>query len=346
MSLDPKPAQQTHITTPEATFLGEELEKLATIAYDLSQRSIETSSRKTYTSYQRGYIAFFTRNKLAPFDVGTVMLHVADRVRAGEAHATLRARIAAISRLAKESKQPDPTKEPQLRDILRNAGREIAKTRSVQRVEPLTKELLGQILAVTDAYENEWLRLRDRALILFAFATGRRGSEIADIRVADITTKEHGWLVRFRWSKTNKTGEPEYVGIPNFSGDPLNPIDAIQAYLSHAHIGAGHIFRTRSRFRGQEGNPMRRQDIARRIEKIAATAGLLGRWRSHSFRRGLVTSAEQAGVARSRTRLNTGWKSDAMFATYAQHDDVIAQSPLHEIFGARQPNPLPLEPPT
>jgi hypothetical protein len=40
----------------------------------------------------------------------------------------------------------------------------------------------------------------------------------------------------------------------------------------------------------------------------------------------------RAGVARSRTRLLTGWKSDAMFSVYADHQDKIAQSPLHDLY--------------
>jgi hypothetical protein len=72
--------------------------------------------------------------------------------------------------------------------------------------------------------------------------------------------------------------------------------------------------------------------IAERLAEIAAEANPPGLWRSHSLRRGVVTSAEALNIARSRTRTLTSWKSDAMFTHYADHQEKIAASPIHEIF--------------
>lgn len=335
----------TLATTPVQDALSDELMALAMEAASLEEREIEPSSRATYNSYLNGYKTFWKRHRLLPFATSTVKLYVADRVRAGDAFATIKARVAAIKRQALESKLPDPTDDAQLRKILAGAKRSIAKQRRIERVAPIVgREMLSAMLHAIDesTKKDEPLRLRDRAIFLVGFALGRRGAELADLTVADLERRpprdgkdNGGYLVRFRWSKTNKTGEPEYVGLPAFPGDPLCPVAALDAHLEKSSICAGELFRSRSWNLNARGNPMKRQDISRRVDAIAKRAGLAGRFRSHSFRRGLVTTSEQKNVARSRIRKNTGWKSDAQFSNYAQHDDAIAQSPMHEILGYR-----------
>ena len=354
----------------QQTFLGEELVQLAREAYEIAQASeLETSSRNTYTSYQRNYLAFCSKHHVPPLAVGSVLAYIAWCLRLGYAASAMQGRISAIGRLARESKQPDPTKDPKVRETLRGAVR-LTRTgrkadgvlpeitaRIVRRVEPLTYELLQRTIDVIDTCKlpsyraNERLRLRDRALVLFCHALGRRGAEIADLTMDDITIvneEPQGWLIRFRWSKTNKSGEPEYVGIPSFPGNPLDVIGAMNAHFAANAIQVGSLFRTTGFVKRKNGSfgggqPMTRPDIARRIEKIAEAAGLLGRWRSHSFKRGLVTDAEELGVARSRTNINTGWRSDAMYPRYADHKRKIAQSPLWEIYGKRPPGQLALK---
>jgi integrase len=313
--------------------LSSEIEALAQEAHALLKRDIEPSSRRTYAWLQRGYNAFCSEHNLEPFATGTAMVYITARMKAGDSGATLRSRVAAIRRLAKEAHQPDPTAHPELRQILKNAVSRIAEQRSVRRVEPATYDVLPRLVAAIDG--DPAIAVRDRALVLFAFATARRGAELAQLDMADIERHEDGWIVRFKRSKTNKTGEPEYVGVPRFASDPLCPIAAMETWLEHAHIQIGPLFRTLSPVAGKGGQRIRREDISRRLDRIAAKAGLHGIWRSHSFRRGFVTSAEERGVARSRTRINTGWKSDAMFAVYADHRDVLRQSPLHEIYNRR-----------
>jgi integrase len=221
--------------------------------------------------------------------------------------------------------------------MLTNALKQLRK--EPRRTTAATYEMLGPLVdAASPKAETknerfrESIRLRDTALILFGFAVGRRGAELAAITIEDIQHQDSGWIVKIPKSKTNRTGEPEIVGVPRFPNDPLCPIAAVEAWMLYADLRSGPIFRTISPIAGKGGGPMRRQDISRRLEAIATRAGLEGFWRSHSLRRGVVTSAEQRGVARSRTRILTGWKSDAMFAIYADHQDKIAQSPLHEIY--------------
>lgn len=161
--------------------------------------------------------------------------------------------------------------------------------------------------------------LRDRALVLFGFGLGRRGSELARVDLEHIEWCPDGLLIKIPYSKTNKSGEPDVIGVPKFVGDPLCPVAALAAWVHRAKITAGAVFVTLSPLAGKRGKRIAPLHVSRRLEVIAAKAGLPGVWRSHSLRRGVVTSAEAAGVARSRTRLLTSWKNDAMFGVYADH---------------------------
>ena len=210
-------------------------------------------------------------------------------------------------------------------------------------VAPATFETLESLVAATESIAKACIRsrrtttadatsaqLRDRALVLLGFALGRRGAEL--VRVDHIERQPSGILVKIPRTKTNRSGKPEYVGVPSFPGHPLCPVRALDVWLTHAKITSGPVFVTFAPTRTSAERRMRAQDVSRQLEAIAEEAGLEGVWRSHSLRRGVVTAAEAAGVVRSRTRTLTGWKSDAMFAVYADHREKIAASPLNETY--------------
>lgn len=319
-------------------YLSPELAELARYADDLARATLRTSSQVTYTALFKTYQRFCQHHHgLPPFAPQTVALYVADRTKALESRNTLRSRLAAIRHFAKDSGVADPMVDPDLAERIRGAFKTLRKDGpGVRRVARATYDVVQTLVAVvdTDASLDPLLRLRDRALVLFGFAVGRRGSELAGIDVAHIQQYEEGWLVAIPISKTNDTGEPEFVGVPRFPEDPLCPIAAVEAWMTAGRVMAGPVFRTLSPIKDRGGNRMRREDISRRLDAIATRAGVPGIFRSHSLRGGVVTSAEEFGVSRSRTRLLTGWKSDAMFSVYAIHRDKIKMSPLHDIYSA------------
>jgi integrase len=347
------------------TAVQDEIEKLAREAFELRNEEIETSSRRTYTSLQKQYTKFCDKRSLPPFDTGTIMAYIAycqddpsaderraaaergEAVREPDAASTLLARVAAIRRMAREeiakgTIATDPTRDVDLGLVKRGAAKRRRRARPPSRSTPLTARLLPRFLKAIDKLDaaHPKLRARDRALVLVSYALARRGAEIADLDVADLELLEGGIRVRMRWSKTNKTGEPEYVGLQRIPGDPRCPVTALEEYIPAWGFRMGPLFRTFSVKKKKGRGPamgderMTRRDIQRRIAKIAKTVGIAGKWGAHSPRRGFVSDAEAQNVARSRTRIHTGWKNDAMFATYAEHADVIGQSPLREILAA------------
>lgn len=322
-----------HNLTIRSEYLSAELAELVTAAAEMHGADIQPSTRATYARLNATYDAFCELHGLQPHASETVAVYIAARVKANDSKNTLTTRLAAIARRAAELGLANPLDHPDVKTIARNGAKKLA--RKPRRVAPATYESLPRLVGAASGPT----RVRDVALVLLGFAIGRRGSELAGVDVEHISHVDDGIIVEIPRSKTNQTGEPEYVGVPRFAGDDYCPIAALETWLAAARITTGPVFRTLSPVKGRGGNRMRREDVSRRLEALASAASLPGFWASHSLRRGVVTSSEQRGVARSRTRLLTGWSNDAMFSVYADHRDLIEQSPLHEIYGRRAAAP-------
>ncbi len=129
---------------------------------------------------------------------------------------------------------------------------------------PATYETLAVLLAASEALAGGRVRpqlekktdavailLRDRALVLLGFALGRRGSELARVDLEHIEWRPAGLLVKIPYLKTNKSGEPEVIGVPKFVGDPLCPVAALAAWVHYAKITAGPVFVTLAAGKGE-----------------------------------------------------------------------------------------------
>jgi integrase len=315
----------------------------ADVALELRKSVIRDSSRATYDRINVTFERYCTEHQLDSYDPRTVELFIASRVDANEKHTTLRTRIAAIVSRATQAGYPSPLDDPMVLLVARNGLRKlkIEQAGKTKKSDAAIFEALPKLVAAASGPT----RLRDIALVLFGFAIGRRGSELADIDVEHIHRFSNGLVVSIPRSKTNKSSTPETVGVPIIPGHPLCPVAALDAWLSSASITTGPVFITLSPVNGRGGRRIRREDISRRLDQLAAAAGLSDNFTSHALRRGVVTSAENRGVSRALTRSLTGWKSDAMFAEYVDLQDRIAASPLTRIYTTSPPSPLPFDAP-
>ena len=197
-----------------------------------------------------------------------------------------------------------------------------------KRAAPL---LPRDIRAMIDAIDPGDLRgLRDRALILLAFAMGRRGAEIAAVNFNDLSEPEDGdgdsdvLRVRVRLSKTNSSGMKEdHVDVPYGTDLRYCPVHAVRRYQL-ALIGGGHLdgplfvrVDQMGRLGAAAGSPARaraaddgritQKTVYRILRRRAAAAGVDVRVlrdgnsvqrqiSAHSTRRGFVTAAFAAGA--------------------------------------------------
>ena len=76
--------------------------------------------------------------------------------------------------------------------------------------------------------------LRDRALLLLGFSSGRRRSELVALDVEDLRDVPEGYRVLVRCSKTDQEGEGQEIGIPYGHHSETCPVTALKAYLKAA----------------------------------------------------------------------------------------------------------------
>ena len=111
------------------------------------------------------------------------------RVEGPHAPSTVRRRLAHWSTLHRWRGLTGPFGAPNVRQALRLATRAARRPRGRKSERPVTRDVLDQLLATCDA--GRPADLRDRALLLVAFASGgRRRSEAASLRVADLIERE------------------------------------------------------------------------------------------------------------------------------------------------------------
>jgi site-specific recombinase XerD len=102
-------------------------------------------------------------------------------VRQGIKSSTIRRKVSSISAIHRLSSFDDPTKHSEVRITQRKIYRQLG-TRFNQAY-PITRTLLNRLLATCG---NDLHGLRDRALLLVAYDSMRRRSELISLRVEDI----------------------------------------------------------------------------------------------------------------------------------------------------------------
>jgi integrase len=137
---------------------------------------------------------------------------------------------------------------------------------------------------------------RDSALLLLAFASALRRSNLVTIRVEHITYHESGMDLYIPRSKTDGQGKGRILSVPKALGDKC-PVRAVAHWLAVSDIAEGYIFRSVNKH-GHVGLGKLDVGSVGRIVKRAVT--LSGRdaseYSSHSGRSGFVTSAAMAGM--------------------------------------------------
>lgn len=230
--------------------------------------------------------------------------------------ATVSRRLAALS-VAHESQDIENTvRMPQIRSLMAAARRGKAKQElGPKKKRAATLDVLDAMLATC---RDDLRGIRDRALMLFAFASGgRRRSEVAEARVENLTVVPGGFLYRISWSKTDQEGVGREVPVLGRAAS------ALETWLNGAGISAGAIFRSIAR-NGQVGDRLSARGINRIVKSLARKAGLdPAAFGAHSLRSGFVTEAGRKGVPRNEAMAMTGHKSGVVFDAYFQAGSIL-----------------------
>ena len=233
--------------------------------------------------------------------------------------ATVRHRLAVLSEAHETKNLPNPCRSRAVQTLLERVRSAYAKRgERPARKDALTREPLEQLLATCD---DSLIGLRDRALLLFAWASGgRRRSEVVRATMENTRRVEEGFLYTLGYSKTDQTGTER--------ADRHKPIVgraavALDAWLQAAGITSGPLFR-RVRRGGVIGDGLSAEAVRKIVQARAAQAGLKGDYAAHSLRSGFVTEAGRQGLPLGDIMAMTGHASVASVVGYHRAGAVLS----------------------
>jgi len=225
--------------------------------------------------------------------------------------ATVRHRLAVLSAAHESRALLNPCRSREVQTVMARLRAAYARRGArPARKDALTRESFEQLLATCD---DSLIGLRDRALLLFGWASGgRRRSEIVHATLENTRRTGDGFLFHLTHSKTNQTGQDRADAHKPLVG---RAAQALEAWLAAAQIHEGALFR-RVRRGGVVGEALSAETIRRIVRARAAQAGLSGQYSAHSLRSGFVTEAGRQGIPLPEVMALTGHASVAAAMVY------------------------------
>jgi site-specific recombinase XerD len=221
------------------------LEEVTMNASEILAKTIEKIDGAYAPATIRAYKANFERfihfyemcniNTL-PANPSDVALYIAQLTKSGLKSSSIRIAVASISSIHKLNQIGDPTQHPDVKLELRRMHRTLG--RSSKQAFGITAPILEKMLSATN---NNLRGIRDRALLLLAYDSMCRRSELVSLRVTDIQIDELEncvqMKVRIRKSKTDQELQGKWIFLTQRSAD------ALSLWQNEAKLKDGFLFR-------------------------------------------------------------------------------------------------------
>jgi integrase len=164
-----------------------------------------------------------------------------------------------------------------------------------------------------------------------------RRSELAALRVEDITFTDYGARILIPRSKTDQQGEGQHVQLERAADERLCPITALRRWLAASGIESGAVFRSIDLFSGCiNEKALSGRHIARIVKEAASRVGESAHlFSGHSLRSGFVTSALAAGAGELDVMEQTRHTSAKMLKVYSRQEGRGARRALRAMLAPR-----------
>lgn len=246
------------------------------------------------------------------------------RASGPHAPATVRRRLSSWSTLTQWRGLTGCFNAPSVRQALRLAVRASNAPRRRKSEMAVTGDVLQTLVASIST--DRLADVRDRALLLAAFASGgRRRSEIASLRVeqirhedsiaADPSDKDSAQLTCLTMILgRTKTGDAESGQTAILVGAPA---DALLNWLERSGIRSGPVFRAIDQWGNLKSRALDGQSVNLILKSRLKSAGLdPSAYSAHGLRSGYLTEAARQGVSLPEAMAQSGHKSVQQAASY------------------------------
>lgn len=227
-------------------------------------------------------------------------------LRADGPHApsTVRRRLSSWSTLTQWRGLKGKFNAPGLRQALKLATRASARPRTRKSPKSVTAGILGTLLKACAG--DRLVDIRDRALLLVAFASGgRRRSEVAGLRLEQLAEQDPVPVdpkdpdgaklpcleIRLGRTKTTEADDDPSVLLIG------RPVLALQEWLERSAVAEGAVFHGIDRWGHLERRALTPQSVNLILKRRIAAAGLdPNLFSAHGLRAGYLTEAARRGI--------------------------------------------------
>ena len=209
----------------------------------------------------------------------------------------------------------DPTQSLLVKKTMKGIQRKHGKPK--QKAKALRLEHITALIKTLQAKPDSKKKVRDIALILIAFLGAFRRSELVSIQYEDIEWHSDGIVITLPRSKTDQEGDGMRRAIP-YSSSMACAASALKHWVNISGITSGTLFTAINRWDQLGDKPLNPGSINQILKSLGRESGFdfIPLLSSHSFRRGLSTSAAREKVDFELIKKQGGWKNDATVWEY------------------------------
>lgn len=277
------------------------------------QAATSDNTRKTYRSAIRQFEKWGGR---LPSDRDTIVRYLLTKADSLNSR-TLDLHLTAISQWHQYQGLADPARDSMVRKTMDGIRRTHGQPK--RKAKALRLEHIAQMVNHLRQQPDTQKKYRDIALILTGFFGAFRRSELVALQVQDLVWEPEGLIIRLPRSKTDQQSQGMTRALP-FGTKGCCPATAIEEWMEVANIDNGPLFRPVNRWDKVQTKPLNPGAINDLLKNLgeACQFEFLPDLSSHSFRRGLSTSAARERIDFELIKKQGGWKSDATVWEYIE----------------------------
>ena len=234
-------------------------------------------------------------------------------------YSTLKRRLASISMLHKIKGHYIDVKHPIIMENLMGIKR-VKGSNQKSKKPLLINDLKLLINVINESKENDFKKIRDKAILLIGFSGGFRRTELVNIEREDIEFVSEGVKIFVKRSKTDQSGEGLIKAIPYFNTKHYCPVIALKQWITIKENSENKIFNISDK------------SVSLILKKYTSIAGLDSRkYSGHSLRSGFATSTAESGALERNIMAMTGHKSTEMVRRYIKEANLFKNNALNKI---------------
>jgi integrase len=279
-----------------------------------SRRSLAAASRRAYAADWRRFEGWCDAYGVIalPATEATIVTYLTAAARGYELEGYLwpplgygsLARLYSAIRVYHSEAEAELPRQRGVMNTLRTIGRQLGTAPKSPKKGLTTEQVRAAVKRLTTSPADT----RARAVLLISWIVGQRRSDIAALRVRDITFVKEGFEILLPKSKTDPLGEGRTLGVTR-RGGRFCAVDALEKWLA---------------IRKPSGPDDLLLDVSAAtvnliVKQAAASLGLdAKKYGGHSLRRGFVTSAYRAGKDTASIMAVTGHKDLKQMLVYLE----------------------------